>query len=382
MSITINGQTSPAAEFAWNGCHKIYLLDNGDADKNGKYGYMLSKNGEAGYKVLPVSELQRVWDQSCPLRFINNWALDKNMFPNATRSPSPSKRVERENHEIIQGIRGRIRSGYRSHPMGVQPSFCCEGAPFASPDTSCRSLSDTRSPSHISASRFTFHWSGKTESPKNRSRKSSIYEKPSRQKQTRNSFQTRINMPLFTRITLNPVNPDVRKVLRSPEAIHAVVSAATSGSSRPLWRLDGDRLYIVSDQLDTDRLEARLGKPIINTLDYRPFLDKLQNGETRRFTLTATPVVSKDGKRTPLRTPAGMHQWAEGKLTQAGARLDALDILDVHATRFNRQGRKLTFHTVEYTGEITITDRDKLTQTMLSGIGHGKAYGLGLMLLF
>lgn len=124
MSITINGQTSPAAEFAWDGCHKIYLLDNGDADKNGKYGYMLSKNGEAGYKVLPVSELQRVWDQSCPLRFINNWALDKNMFPNATRSPSPSKRVERENHEIIQGIRGRIRSGYRSHPMGVQPPFC------------------------------------------------------------------------------------------------------------------------------------------------------------------------------------------------------------------------------------------------------------------
>lgn len=121
MSITINGQTSPAAEFAWDGCHKIYLLDNGDADKNGKYGYTLSKNGEAGYKVLPVSELQRVWDQSCPLRFINNWALDKNMFPNATRSPSPSKRVERENHEIIQGIRGRIRSGYRSHPMGVQP---------------------------------------------------------------------------------------------------------------------------------------------------------------------------------------------------------------------------------------------------------------------
>lgn len=129
MSITINGQTSPAAEFAWDGCHKIYLLDNGDADKNGKYGYMLSKNGEAGYKVLPVSELQRVWDQSCPLRFINNWALDKNMFPNATRSPSPSKRVERENHEIIQGIRGRIRSGYRSHPMGVQPPFCREGAP-------------------------------------------------------------------------------------------------------------------------------------------------------------------------------------------------------------------------------------------------------------
>ena len=77
MSITINGQTSPATEFAWDGCHKIYLLDNGDADKNGK----------AGYKVLPVSELQRVWDQSCPLRFINNWALDKNYVPQCYEKP-------------------------------------------------------------------------------------------------------------------------------------------------------------------------------------------------------------------------------------------------------------------------------------------------------
>lgn len=77
----------PATEFAWDGCHKIYLLDNGDADKNGKYGYMLSKNGEAGYKVLPVSELQRAWDQSCPLRFINNWALDKNYVPQCYEKP-------------------------------------------------------------------------------------------------------------------------------------------------------------------------------------------------------------------------------------------------------------------------------------------------------
>ena len=72
MSVTINNQTSPATEFAWDGCHKIYLL---------------SKNGEAGYKVLPVSELQRVWDQSCPLRFINNWALDKNYVPQCYEKP-------------------------------------------------------------------------------------------------------------------------------------------------------------------------------------------------------------------------------------------------------------------------------------------------------
>ena len=77
----------PSHRIRMGRCHKIYLLDNGDADKNGKYGYMLSKNGEAGYKVLPVSELQRVWDQSCPLRFINNWALDKNYVPQCYEKP-------------------------------------------------------------------------------------------------------------------------------------------------------------------------------------------------------------------------------------------------------------------------------------------------------
>ena len=41
--------------------------------------------------------------------------------PMLRESPSPSKRVERESHEIIQDIRGRIRSGYRSRPMGIQP---------------------------------------------------------------------------------------------------------------------------------------------------------------------------------------------------------------------------------------------------------------------
>ena len=86
MSITINGQTSPATEFAWDGCHKIYLLDNGDADKN----------GEAGYKVLPVSELQRVWDQPARSASSTTGRSTRIMFPNATRSPSPSKRVERE----------------------------------------------------------------------------------------------------------------------------------------------------------------------------------------------------------------------------------------------------------------------------------------------
>lgn len=87
MSITINGQTSPATEFAWDGCHKIYLLDNGDADKNGKYGVHALQERRSRIQGAASPELQRVWDQSCPLRFINNWALDKNYVPQCYEKP-------------------------------------------------------------------------------------------------------------------------------------------------------------------------------------------------------------------------------------------------------------------------------------------------------
>ena len=48
---------------------------------------MLYTNGQARYKVLPVTEPQRLSDPSCPLRFINNWALDKNYVPQCYEKP-------------------------------------------------------------------------------------------------------------------------------------------------------------------------------------------------------------------------------------------------------------------------------------------------------
>lgn len=121
MSITINGQTSPATEFAWDGCHKIYLLDNGDADKNGKYGYCSPRTEKPDTRCCRSRNYSAYGTNPARSASSTTGRSTRIMFPNATRSPSPSKRVERESHEIIQDIRGRIRSGYRSRPMGVQP---------------------------------------------------------------------------------------------------------------------------------------------------------------------------------------------------------------------------------------------------------------------
>jgi len=60
----INNKKITAKEFAWDGCHKIYLI-NTDEDRD--------KFIELEYNLLPIDELQEIYDEcSCSLRFISN----------------------------------------------------------------------------------------------------------------------------------------------------------------------------------------------------------------------------------------------------------------------------------------------------------------------
>ena len=58
-----------ADSFAYDGCHKIYILES-EKDKE--------EANELEYKILPISEIVDFYENSCSLRFISNWQLDKN----------------------------------------------------------------------------------------------------------------------------------------------------------------------------------------------------------------------------------------------------------------------------------------------------------------
>ena len=60
-----------ADEFAYDGCHKIYVIES-ECDRNGAV--------ELGYEIRPVDELARVYGLSCPLKFIYRWNL-KSVVP-------------------------------------------------------------------------------------------------------------------------------------------------------------------------------------------------------------------------------------------------------------------------------------------------------------
>jgi hypothetical protein len=78
--MTINGTQIKAKQFAWDGCHKIYLI-NTDEDKKTFLEY--------GYDLFPISELEEAYNESCSLRFISNGDLSQEVvsqFQDATFS--------------------------------------------------------------------------------------------------------------------------------------------------------------------------------------------------------------------------------------------------------------------------------------------------------
>lgn len=52
--------------FAYDGCHKIYLIGNTTEQRDAM---------ESGYTIHSIYELERIYEQSDSLRFISTWDL-------------------------------------------------------------------------------------------------------------------------------------------------------------------------------------------------------------------------------------------------------------------------------------------------------------------
>ena len=73
----INGLEVKGNKFAYDDCHKIYIIEDEDDIKEAK---------EIGYDIYDIKYIKEVFDYSCPLRFISNWKLNKgyvSQFENA-----------------------------------------------------------------------------------------------------------------------------------------------------------------------------------------------------------------------------------------------------------------------------------------------------------
>lgn len=112
-------------------------------------------------------------------------------------------------------------------------------------------------------------------------------------------------MAYLSRIPIAPLREGARRLLKSPQAMHAAVQGAVAWHTEPgrtLWRVDTDTphrpyLYAVTQvQPDWTHLTEQAGwliddpsvKPAI--ADYTPLLAQLKAGQEYAFRLTASPV--------------------------------------------------------------------------------------------
>lgn len=221
-------------------------------------------------------------------------------------------------------------------------------------------------------------------------------------------------------MTVGPMYISRLSFRRDPGALAALVGVLRQGLGDPgqahrlLWTLfaDGDArkrdfLFRVGGgprSPDGDFLAVAPRPPVdalglwsVETKAYEPDLER---GQTLAFKLRANPTVTRLGKRHDVvmdckrnlgaaRDTTNAEIWDQAGrawLEARAARLGfTITICRADGYRVHRIGRTgaapISFATLDLSGRLRVEDPRKLRATLFSGVGHGKAWGCGLLLV-
>lgn len=124
--------------------------------------------------------------------------------------------------------------------------------------------------------------------------------------------------------------------------------------------------------------------------DITSWLDNMTAGQLWNFDLIASPSKKvgaqgrKNSQRRILREPSERRSWLERKAEQSGfAILCAEELEQIHVSgRHKADNGGVMYHDAyHYRGTLQITDADTFRTALQSGIGSGKAYGFGMMMV-
>jgi len=117
------------------------------------------------------------------------------------------------------------------------------------------------------------------------------------------------------------------------------------------------------------------------------FRFRLRANPTRKIDTKSGPDgVRRNGKRVEFFRDEDQLAWLERKAEQSGftilaVRVDKGDALGTKQTGGTRResSHPLTFGVALFNGVLRVTDVERFQQTLVSGIGSGKAFGFGLL---
>ena len=107
--------------------------------------------------------------------------------------------------------------------------------------------------------------------------------------------------------------------------------------------------------------------------------------EDFRFQVELNPVKRDrvDGKRHPVVGQLNLLMWFISHAQQWGFQVDkaSLEARTCPIKTFCKGTTKYTFHHVRFQGHLRVVDQALFQKTVFEGIGHGKAFGFGLLQL-
>jgi hypothetical protein len=189
-------------------------------------------------------------------------------------------------------------------------------------------------------------------------------------------------------LELNPRHPEARKILRTRRTVHAFVEEAHNlDDGRKLWRLDGSTITIRSDHGPDLRTVA--GKFPGLLLNWTTRSTAVPVRGDHPFLLTGNPTTADRGYRKPLTGWDDCVAWLQRKGALHGFTIPstvagdlAVRIPSSRTEKFPHSGKApVTLRVVEFAGILTITEPDLFAAAAREGIGRGRAYGCGMLIL-
>lgn len=200
---------------------------------------------------------------------------------------------------------------------------------------------------------------------------------------------------------LNIADPSVRQCLRNAHDMHRSVMSGFSDIPQPearsvaqvLYRLEGEapvKLYVLSaSRPDWSRLKPGFCPVACSPKNLDGMAGTFSIGRRLGFDLVAIPAkkIGGDGKnsrRVFLSEADDRLEWLTRKAEQSGfSLLWCREEGQRRAIVSDRAGSGSAVHTgVRFRGELTVTDCERFRGAFQAGIGAGKAYGMGMLMLF
>jgi CRISPR system Cascade subunit CasE len=201
----------------------------------------------------------------------------------------------------------------------------------------------------------------------------------------------------LSKLTLDARQPQARRDLADAYEMHRTLARAFAPDSaapphRFLWRLErradsqpSTIVLVQSEQLAEWSVLDALAGYAANIQGNKPVdLEKLvQSGGRYRFRLLGNPTVTRGGKRYGLTREEEQLAWLARQGERHGFAVlscerSASERLQV---RQGRTGNLISVHSALFEGVLQAIAPDRLRQGLVSGLGHGKALGMGLMSL-